>query len=198
MSALRREFAPLLRLAIPIVLGELGWMTMGIVDTMMVGRLSKEAMGGVSVGSVLFYAVSWFGAGLLLSMDALVSQAYTAEPWKRLRPSRQPSGSGGLVSSGDHPADLRLLSGELRPASADAFSGKIRSHPAVFSGATSAADFRHRSKRDRSRSAARKCFAIQYGDARKDPQKSRRARVLNRASLCEGEACRLPQPSTTV
>ena len=32
------EVRPMLRLAIPLVLAELGWMTMGVVDTMMVGR----------------------------------------------------------------------------------------------------------------------------------------------------------------
>jgi len=34
---LRAEFRPTLRLAIPLVLAELGWMSMAIVDTMMVG-----------------------------------------------------------------------------------------------------------------------------------------------------------------
>ena len=37
----------MLRLAVPIVLAEIGWMVMGIVDTIMVGRLpnSAEAIG---------------------------------------------------------------------------------------------------------------------------------------------------------
>jgi MATE family multidrug resistance protein len=43
-------------LAIPLVLAELGWMSMNIVDTMMVGRLpnSAVAMGAVSLGSAVF------------------------------------------------------------------------------------------------------------------------------------------------
>jgi Na+-driven multidrug efflux pump len=36
------EIRPMLALAIPLVLAELGWMTMGIVDTMMVGRQSQS------------------------------------------------------------------------------------------------------------------------------------------------------------
>jgi hypothetical protein len=40
---LRAEFRPTLRLALPLVLAEIGWMTMGIVDTMMVGRLPDSA-----------------------------------------------------------------------------------------------------------------------------------------------------------
>jgi len=72
------EVRPMLRLAIPLVLAELGWMTMGIVDTMMVGRQvhSAEAMGAVSLGSILYMAVAIFGTGLMLGLDTLVSHAY--------------------------------------------------------------------------------------------------------------------------
>jgi len=68
----------MLKLAGPLVVAEVGWMGMGIVDTMMVGRVSAEAMGAVSLGSVLFYAVAIFGSGLMLGLDTLVSQAYGA------------------------------------------------------------------------------------------------------------------------
>ncbi len=70
----------MLGLAVPLVLAELGWMAMAIVDTMMVGRLpeSAEAIGAVSLGSILFMAVAIFGSGLLLGLDTLVSQAFGA------------------------------------------------------------------------------------------------------------------------
>lgn len=68
----------MLQLAAPLVMAELGWMSMGIVDTMMVGRVSAEAIGAVSLGSVLFYTVAIFGSGLLLGLDTLVSQAFGA------------------------------------------------------------------------------------------------------------------------
>jgi MATE family multidrug resistance protein len=69
-----------LRLALPLVLAELGWMSMTIVDTMMVGRLpnSATAMGAVSLGSNLFTAIALFGGGLLMGLDTLVSQAFGA------------------------------------------------------------------------------------------------------------------------
>ena len=38
----RAELAPTLRLALPLVLAEVGWMSMAIVDTMMVGRLPEQ------------------------------------------------------------------------------------------------------------------------------------------------------------
>ena len=66
----------MLRLAIPVVIAELGWMAMSVVDTMMVGRISPEAIGAVSVGGVLFYTVGVFGTGMLLGLDTLVPQAF--------------------------------------------------------------------------------------------------------------------------
>src|SRR5580765_1746751 len=74
------EARPTLRLALPLVLAELGWMSMAIVDTMMVGRLpdSALAMGAVSLGSAIFIVLALFGEGLLLGLDTLVAQAFGA------------------------------------------------------------------------------------------------------------------------
>src|ERR1700692_2986692 len=80
LSTLRSELPPTLRLALPLVLAEVGWMSMGIVDTMMVGRLSNSAtaMGAVSLGSSIFIVFGLFGGGMLLGLDTLVSQAFGA------------------------------------------------------------------------------------------------------------------------
>jgi multidrug resistance protein, MATE family len=74
------EARPMLRLAIPLVMAELGWMTMAIVDTMMVGRQahSAEAIGAVSLGSILFNSAAIFGTGLMLGLDTLVSHSFGA------------------------------------------------------------------------------------------------------------------------
>ena len=74
----RSELRTLLALAWPVVLAELGWMFMGVVDTVMVGRLSPEAIGAVGMGSTLVLALGLFGMGLLLGLDTLVSQAFGA------------------------------------------------------------------------------------------------------------------------
>lgn len=70
------------RLALPVVLAEMGWMTMGMVDTLMVGRLSPEAIGAVGLGSSIFMALSIFAMGLLLGLDTLVSQAFGANDFE--------------------------------------------------------------------------------------------------------------------
>jgi MATE family multidrug resistance protein len=80
LQILRAEVRPTLRLALPLVLAELGWMSMTVVDTMMVGRLpdSAVAMGAVSLGSGIFIVLALFGEGLLLGLDTLVAQAFGA------------------------------------------------------------------------------------------------------------------------
>ena len=65
-------------LAAPVVIAELGWMTMGMVDTLMVGPLGPEAIGAVGLGSSLFIAVAIFAMGMLLGLDTLVSQSFGA------------------------------------------------------------------------------------------------------------------------
>ncbi len=75
---LRQEFAPMFSLAVPVVLAELGWMTMGLVDILMVGPIGPEAIGAVGIGTALFMGVCIFAMGLLLGLDTLVSQAFGA------------------------------------------------------------------------------------------------------------------------
>src|SRR5271169_3760221 len=76
----RSELRPTLRLALPLILAEIGWMSMVIVDTMMVGRLpySAEAIAAVSISSSLFVVFAFCGEGLLMGLDTLVSQAFGA------------------------------------------------------------------------------------------------------------------------
>lgn len=66
------------RLAVPIVLAELGWMAMSVVDTMVVGRVSAEAIAAVGLGAMVFYGVAVCASGVLLGMDTMVSQAFGA------------------------------------------------------------------------------------------------------------------------
>lgn len=73
-----QDFRLTLRLALPLIIAEVGWMSMGVVDTIMVGRLpdSAVAIGATGLGQSLYHAVAIFGGGLLLGMDTFVSQAY--------------------------------------------------------------------------------------------------------------------------
>ena len=59
-------------------MAEIGWMSMGIVDTLMVGPLGPAAIGATGMSSAVFTALAIFGMGLMLGLDALVSQAFGA------------------------------------------------------------------------------------------------------------------------
>src|SRR5581483_7674203 len=65
-------------LAVPVALAELGWMSMGVVDTIMIGPLGPAAIGAIGIGNSAFYSFAIFGMGLLLGLDTLVSHSYGA------------------------------------------------------------------------------------------------------------------------
>jgi MATE family multidrug resistance protein len=74
----RTDFAELLQLAIPIVIVQLGLMLMGVVDTVMVGRLSAAALAAVAIANIYFFTVTIFGLGTLLALDPIIAQALGA------------------------------------------------------------------------------------------------------------------------
>lgn len=78
MSSVRTEFLPMLKIAVPVVMAELGWMAMGVVDTVMVGGLGPEAISAAGVGNSMHIAFAIFGMAVMLGLDTLVSQAYGA------------------------------------------------------------------------------------------------------------------------
>jgi MATE family multidrug resistance protein len=80
VAAIRSELRPMLKLALPLIVAELGWMGMEIVDTIMVSRLpnSAEAIGAAGLGGILFYVAAIFCAGLLFGLDTVVSQSFGA------------------------------------------------------------------------------------------------------------------------
>jgi MATE family multidrug resistance protein len=70
----------MLRIAVPLAFAELGWMSMSVVDNIMVGHLpgSAVAIGAASVGGALFSAFAIFGIGLMAGLDTLISHAHGA------------------------------------------------------------------------------------------------------------------------
>lgn len=75
----REELGHLASLAWPVVLGSLGTMAMGVVDTMMVGRLGAEALGSVALGHTWSWLalVTVFGAAH--GLDPHFAQAFGAD-----------------------------------------------------------------------------------------------------------------------
>lgn len=66
------------RVAAPVVVINLAMQAMGVVDTLMVGRLGGEAIAAVALGNFYFHNVAIFGIGLLFVLDPIIAQAVGA------------------------------------------------------------------------------------------------------------------------
>ena len=70
----------MLHIALPLVLAEIGWMSMGIVDTIMVGHLpnAATAIGSAALAQVIYNTLAFGIGGILLGLDTTISQAHGA------------------------------------------------------------------------------------------------------------------------
>jgi MATE family multidrug resistance protein len=66
------------RVAAPVVVINLAMQAMGVVDTLMVGRLGGEAIAAVALGNFYFHNVAIFGIGVLFALDPIIAQAVGA------------------------------------------------------------------------------------------------------------------------
>ncbi|MBL0891185.1 MAG: MATE family efflux transporter, partial [Gemmatimonadaceae bacterium] len=74
----QQDLRDMAQVAAPIVLINVGIQAMGLVDTLMVGRLGGAAIAAVALGNFYFFNVSVFGIGLLFALDPVVAQAVGA------------------------------------------------------------------------------------------------------------------------
>jgi multidrug resistance protein, MATE family len=74
----RDELRPMLRLAFPVVIVQVGMMAMGVVDTIMVGHISAQALAAVALGNLYFFSLAVLAMGTLMVLDPVVAQAVGA------------------------------------------------------------------------------------------------------------------------
>lgn len=77
-SAPSTELRQLVRLALPIILVNLGWMGLGVEDVLMVGKLGTEALAGTQLGHVYTFGLMILGQGVMFVMDPVIAQAWGA------------------------------------------------------------------------------------------------------------------------
>ena len=63
------------KLAYPITIGQLGLVLMGFTDTIMLGRVSNDAMGAASVGNAIFFLFMLIGVGALYAVSTFTAIA---------------------------------------------------------------------------------------------------------------------------
>lgn len=74
----REDVRATVRLALPVVVIQVGMMTMGVVDTIMVGHVSTRALAAVALGNLYFFGLAIFAIGTLMVLDPVVAQAVGA------------------------------------------------------------------------------------------------------------------------
>ena len=74
----RIEARATMALALPIVVTQLAHISLGFVDTVMVGRLGPVPLAGVALGNTIFFNTMIFCMGILMAVGPMVSQAYGA------------------------------------------------------------------------------------------------------------------------
>lgn len=72
------ELHATVRLAMPVVLAQIGLMFMGVVDTVMVGHVSASVLAAVALGNLYFFNVTILGNGTLMALDPIIAQAVGA------------------------------------------------------------------------------------------------------------------------
>src|SRR5688572_22953208 len=74
-----------LKLALPIIGGQLGQVLMGFFDNIQIGGLGAEYISGSGFGNNLFWLVNLLGMGSLFSISVLVSEAFGEKnQWKAI------------------------------------------------------------------------------------------------------------------
>ena len=81
----RGELARTLRIALPLIVSQLGHIGMSTADTVMVGPLGATPLAAVGVGSAVHVAVAMLLTGTIIGMAPLVSQAFGAGELDRCR-----------------------------------------------------------------------------------------------------------------
>jgi MATE family multidrug resistance protein len=80
MSKIRMQVRSVLTLALPLILAEVGWMFMAVVDTVMVGHLPNPAItiSAVALAQVLYNTLAFGIGGVLFGLDTYLSQSHGA------------------------------------------------------------------------------------------------------------------------
>lgn len=74
IQSYRSHFSGTIRLAIPVMIGQLGQVLMGVIDTMMIGGLGYEYVSASSLANSIFFIIIVTGIGITLAIAPLVAE----------------------------------------------------------------------------------------------------------------------------
>ncbi len=83
-STWKAELRILLRLSLPLMASQVGMMLLGVVETIVVGRVGTTALAGASLGHVWMQGTILVATGVVLGADPILSQAFGANDARTL------------------------------------------------------------------------------------------------------------------
>jgi MATE family multidrug resistance protein len=76
-----KEFKEMIKLAYPVIIGQLGHMMMGVVDSLMVGHIGAAPLAASSIAHGLFMIFMIFGIGLSMAISPLTAMSVGAKKY---------------------------------------------------------------------------------------------------------------------
>lgn len=111
LDGLRQELAAMVRLSVPVIVVQIGLMLMGVVDTIMLGHLSAQALAAGALGHVSSFVFLFFGYGVMSALDPLVTQAFGARDARAIGEHLQ----RGVVMAAALTIPLLVILWDMRP-----------------------------------------------------------------------------------
>ena len=82
MIHLKKHIVSTFQLAYPVIIGQLGIIMMGVVDSLMVGKLGAAPLAAASLGNSLAFIILIIGIGVSLAVTPLVAIAVGANKFE--------------------------------------------------------------------------------------------------------------------
>jgi len=111
ITTARAELRAIAKMARPIALAQVGLVTMGLVDTAILGRVSSIELAGASVGRNIGFTASTLSIGIAMALEPLAAQAVGA---------REPDRAWGALI-----ATMRTLVAVWLPSTVAAFAATL-------------------------------------------------------------------------
>jgi MATE family multidrug resistance protein len=78
LNTYKKEISATLKLAVPVIAGQLGQVMMGIVDSLMVGKLGAVPLAAASLSNSIFFLILVLGIGISQALTPMVAQSVGA------------------------------------------------------------------------------------------------------------------------
>jgi len=85
MTSYKQHFKSTLSLAYPVIIGQLGHVMMGVVDSLMVGRIGAVPLAAASISNGIFFIIFVVGLGISFAISPLIAIAVGAQKHDNFR-----------------------------------------------------------------------------------------------------------------